>query len=37
VPAGPPPTLGQDTAALLGEWLGLSAADLELLSARGVI
>jgi len=37
VPAGPPPTRGQHTAALLGGWLGLSAADLELLSARGVI
>ena len=37
VPAGPPPTLGQHTAALLGDWLRLDAADLELLSARGVI
>jgi benzylsuccinate CoA-transferase BbsE subunit len=37
VPAGPPPTLGRDTASVLGEWLGLGPADLELLSARGVI
>jgi crotonobetainyl-CoA:carnitine CoA-transferase CaiB-like acyl-CoA transferase len=36
-PAGPPPACGQDNGALYGEWLGLGPADLELLSARGVV
>ena len=35
-PAGPPPELGAGNAAVYGE-LGLSAADLELLAARGII
>ena len=34
--AGPPPELGAGNAAVYGE-LGLAAADLELLAARGVI
>jgi crotonobetainyl-CoA:carnitine CoA-transferase CaiB-like acyl-CoA transferase len=37
VPAGPPPSCGQDNVAIYGDWLGLGAADLELLAARGVI
>jgi crotonobetainyl-CoA:carnitine CoA-transferase CaiB-like acyl-CoA transferase len=36
-PAGPPPACGKDNDALYGEWLGLGPADLELLSARGVV
>jgi succinyl-CoA---D-citramalate CoA-transferase len=35
--AGPPPELGAANAAVYGEWLGLSAADLELLAARGIV
>jgi formyl-CoA transferase len=35
--AGPPPRCGQDNAALYGDWLGLGPAELELLSARGVL
>jgi crotonobetainyl-CoA:carnitine CoA-transferase CaiB-like acyl-CoA transferase len=37
VPAGPPPRRGQDNDALYGQWLGLGPAELELLSARGVV
>ncbi|MGA8297581.1 MAG: CoA transferase [Acidimicrobiales bacterium] len=35
--AGPPPELGADSAAIYHEWLGLDAAELELLAARGVV
>lgn len=35
--AGPPPEVGADSAAIYAEWLGLDAADLELLAARRVV
>lgn len=36
VPVRPPPALGADTDAVLGEWLGLSPVELQALRARGV-
>lgn len=36
-PAGPPPGLGEHTNAVLGELLGLSAAELERLAGAGVV
>jgi crotonobetainyl-CoA:carnitine CoA-transferase CaiB-like acyl-CoA transferase len=35
--SGPPPSCGQHNTAIYGGWLGRSAAELELLAARGVI
>jgi crotonobetainyl-CoA:carnitine CoA-transferase CaiB-like acyl-CoA transferase len=37
VPAAPPPLLGEHTAAILRDRLGLAPADIELLFAQGVI
>ncbi|HLH21210.1 MAG TPA: CoA transferase [Chloroflexota bacterium] len=37
VPAAPPPLLGEHTAAILRDRLGLAPADIELLFAQGII
>jgi formyl-CoA transferase len=37
VPVAPPPLLGQHTAAILRDRLGLAPAEIELLFAQGVI
>jgi crotonobetainyl-CoA:carnitine CoA-transferase CaiB-like acyl-CoA transferase len=34
---GPPPSFGQDTAAVLGELLGLSGSEVAALEAEGVV
>lgn len=34
---GPPPSMGEDTAGVLEEWLGLKAEDVAALEARGVV
>jgi CoA:oxalate CoA-transferase len=34
---GPPPSMGADTAAVLGEWLGMSADAVMALEAAGVV
>jgi len=33
----PAPLLGEHTADVFGEWLGMSADDLEMLRAEGVV
>jgi crotonobetainyl-CoA:carnitine CoA-transferase CaiB-like acyl-CoA transferase len=35
--AAAPPSLGEHNQEIYGDWLGLSAAELELLAARGVV
>jgi crotonobetainyl-CoA:carnitine CoA-transferase CaiB-like acyl-CoA transferase len=34
---GPPPTLGQHTDEVLGKRLGLNAADIDALRAKGIV
>jgi crotonobetainyl-CoA:carnitine CoA-transferase CaiB-like acyl-CoA transferase len=36
-PVKPAPLLGEHTAEVFGEWLGMSAADLESLRDEGVV
>ena len=36
-PVKPAPLLGEHTAEVFGEWLGMSAADFEMLHAEGVV
>jgi len=35
--AGPPPSMGADTAAVLRDWLGMSDAEVEALAAAGIV
>jgi 2-methylfumaryl-CoA isomerase len=36
-PPAPAPALGDDTAAVLGEWLGMTADDIEALTESGTV
>ena len=36
-PVEPAPLLGEHTAEVFGEWLGMSAADIEQLRVDGVV
>ena len=36
-PVKPAPLLGEHTAEVFGEWLGMSADDVEMLRAEGVV
>jgi crotonobetainyl-CoA:carnitine CoA-transferase CaiB-like acyl-CoA transferase len=36
-PVKPAPLLGEHTAEVFGEWLGMSANDFEMLRAAGVV
>jgi formyl-CoA transferase len=36
-PVEPAPLLGEHTADVFGEWLGMSADDFEMLRAEGVV
>jgi crotonobetainyl-CoA:carnitine CoA-transferase CaiB-like acyl-CoA transferase len=33
----PPPRMGEDNAAVLGDWLGLASNEIEAMSRTGII